>query len=672
MKHWSEHYPWRQIQTNLPEIAMEDIDAEVYVQSMKDMHATVAMINTSGIIASYKTDLPFHYQSPHLNGDQLDKIIKACHREGIRVVARTDFSKVRRPIYEQYPEWANLYPDGKGGTVIEDFTGNVHCCINSDYQKTYALDIIKETLEKLDVDGIFFNMGGYITNNYKHEYLGICQCHNCRTLFKERYGMTLPVKEDMSDPAFRKYQVFKRETMSEHRKRVVKFIKSIRPDLMIDKVTEGDFGFERCESNTEYGRALPHWQYSGSDNSKVIVTSHPHFKSSNTTVDFIGFWYRHVAVSPAQQELRLWQGLAAGAGLDYYLIGRLDNHRDRSGYEGVKRVFKFHEKHWKETYDGLTPDSKTLMVSLGGFQSNNDYRGWFRILTENHIPFNVISIGRLDKIDLSDYKALVLPNVLYLSDSAIKAVDDFVKKGGTLIADGETGFYDETYESRGESGLKSLGINRIRSIRNDMASAMLEVNDKTDMPHMADRDLVYFGDSFVYADYEESAVGTTRLIPPHWVGPPERCYWTQETELPGVIINSYGKGKALYLPWMPGRLFLREGHDNTVVFLGDLLKEKMGLESVEGNLSPMVEVTTATGADGSFRLIQLVNTSGHFGTTFYPPVSMTDLTFSFVHDRKPIRVVKLRTGEDVPFEWKDKHLTVTLDKLEFHEGLKIS
>jgi hypothetical protein len=74
---------------------------------------------------------------------------------------------------------------------------------------------------------------------------------------KERYGMTLPVKEDMSDPAFRKYQVFKRETMSEHRKRVVKFIKSIRPDLMIDKVTEGDFGFERCESNTEYGGLYP-------------------------------------------------------------------------------------------------------------------------------------------------------------------------------------------------------------------------------------------------------------------------------------------------------------------------------------------------------------------------------------------------------------------------------
>ncbi len=48
--------------------------------------------------------------------------------------------------------------------------------------------------------------------------------------------------------------------------------------------------------------------------------------SSNTSVDFIDFPYRHVAVSPHQQALRLAQSLANGGTLDYYLIGRLDNH----------------------------------------------------------------------------------------------------------------------------------------------------------------------------------------------------------------------------------------------------------------------------------------------------------------------------------------------------------
>ena len=50
MKHWWEGYPWRMIQTNLRQI------------------------------------------------------IDACHEEGIRVIARTDFSKVHYDLYEQHPE----------------------------------------------------------------------------------------------------------------------------------------------------------------------------------------------------------------------------------------------------------------------------------------------------------------------------------------------------------------------------------------------------------------------------------------------------------------------------------------------------------------------------------------------------------------------------------------
>ena len=45
----------------------------------------------------------------------LRQIIDACHEEGIRVIARTDFSKVRYDLYEQHPEWA--YRTAKGEIV---------------------------------------------------------------------------------------------------------------------------------------------------------------------------------------------------------------------------------------------------------------------------------------------------------------------------------------------------------------------------------------------------------------------------------------------------------------------------------------------------------------------------------------------------------------------------
>ena len=70
-KHWWEDYPWRQVQTNLRQIDMLDIDAAEYVRELQQFNATVVMINVGGILASYETHLPFHFQSPYLKGDSI-------------------------------------------------------------------------------------------------------------------------------------------------------------------------------------------------------------------------------------------------------------------------------------------------------------------------------------------------------------------------------------------------------------------------------------------------------------------------------------------------------------------------------------------------------------------------------------------------------------------------
>ena len=90
---WWQSRTWRLIQTNLREIDMLDIHAEKVVADLQAFRANVLMINAAGIIASYPTKLPFHYQSPYLKGDSLQTILAACHQAGIRVFARTDFSK---------------------------------------------------------------------------------------------------------------------------------------------------------------------------------------------------------------------------------------------------------------------------------------------------------------------------------------------------------------------------------------------------------------------------------------------------------------------------------------------------------------------------------------------------------------------------------------------------
>lgn len=663
MGNWWENKPWRMIQTNLRETDMADISAEHVAADLAEFKATALLINAAGIIASYPTKLPYHYQSRFLTGDSLVDIIAACHRKGIRVLARCDFSKIRRPIYEAHPDWAYRAPDGH----IVDYNGDIHACINGDYQQVCALNIIEELLSTHDFDGIFFNMGGYQTTDYSHVYHGICHCARCRELFQARFGLALPAREEAADPVYRKYLLFKRETMRAAMHRVWAHIHALRPEICCDHETELLTGYLRQESNTEPDRPLPHWQYSGSSNTKWAVSTYPGLISSNTTVDFIGIWYRHVAVSPHEQALRLAQNLANGGALDYYLIGRLDNHHDRSGFEPVKRLFHYHAAHGSEYVGNRSLADIALLEDSRG--SAPETRGWFRVLAENHYLFDMPQTNT-PGLDLARYRAVILPNVKTISDALAAQLDAYVESGGTLMASGEAGFYGSDFEPRAVPACRSLGIEEVEETRDLDRSAYLMLDEGHGFSRLAETDLVYLRSPYWYCRYAAGAEPRMKLIPPHNFGPPERCYWEIVTDRPGYVTHAYGRGRAVYLPWLPGQLFYRQGHTNTADFLAGLLAREAGLSPLGGTLPPQVEAALCQRPDGSL-LLHLVNASGHFGTTYYPPVEMRGLSVSLPCARPPAGAQSLVTGRPVPFTWETGWLTLRVEQLDLFEAVEI-
>ena len=154
MEHWWSNTPWRMIQTNMREIDMRDIRADEYVQKLQEFKATVVMINVGGILASYDTQVEDHPQNPNLTGDSLEQLIDACHAAGIRVIARMDFSKVRRAVYEKHPEWAYRTVNGE----IIDYNGDVHVCPSGGYQRGKAFEIMEEAAKRFPIDGVFINI----------------------------------------------------------------------------------------------------------------------------------------------------------------------------------------------------------------------------------------------------------------------------------------------------------------------------------------------------------------------------------------------------------------------------------------------------------------------------------------------------------------------------------
>jgi hypothetical protein len=566
-----------------------------------------------------------------------------------------------------HPDWAYV---SVAGTIV-DYQGDVHACLNGGYQQEYALKIIEETITTLDVDGIFFNMGGYKTNDYSHVYHGICQCDNCRRLFRERFDLPLPTKEHRGDPAYRKYMVFTRETAREHKAKVDALIRRIRPEILIDKAFELKSGLIRQESNTGIDRGLPHWQYSGSDNTRWAVGSYPSMVSSNTTVDFLDYEYRHVAVSPHQQKLRLVEGLANGGGIDYYLIGRLDNHEDKSGYAGIKEVFAYHAAH-EEDYRDL--ESRAGVLLLKPAESGNEYRGWFRFLLESHRLFDVCVTDAATQIGWDRYRTIVVPDGRYMSDALAAKLDAFVQAGGTLVATGRSGFYDGDYEKRGAPALKSLGIREVEAIREDMRGAYFKLSaaEQKRLPRFGVTSLVYLEGEYVFASYEAKAVGYLKLLPPQPFGPPERCYPLHPVvERPGFVVNSYGKGEAAYFPWTPGALFHRQGHPNTSDLVVDALESVLGVGAVGGNLPEMVQVTHLARRDGKGDLVHLVNHSGHFGVSFFAPVTLSGLSVELEWGKKPKAVKSLVTGAAAEHAWSGGKLTIRVPKLDLFEAFRV-
>ncbi len=652
-RHWWEGYPWRMIQTNLREIDMEDIEAASYAQSLADFGATVVTLNAAGIIASYDTKLPFHTKSEYLHGSSLKEIVEACHQRGIRVIARMDFSKIRFPLYEQHPDWAYRDKDGN----ILNYNGNVQTCPNGGYQGEAVFEILKEALTEIPFDGVFCNMAGFLVVDYNGVYHGPCHCENCKRLFKEKYDEEVPERDDFRNPAYRKYAAFKSACLKAHKEKMVATIRGISSEIAINGVD-----YIRTESNLDIGR--PQWMYNASSNARLSSGAEKVRPADNACVDFSGFRYRDISVSPHLVALRHGQTLANAGSLSLFIMGRLDNHRDVSSYGPTRRAFAFHAAH-EDLFTHMRSAAKTVLVRSNMMaREDPEGYGWVRALTESHIPFDEIKADELKDIkQLQEKELLILGDMRAASPKLLALADEFAEQGGTVIAAGETGL------TKDGCALQCLGITSIISNEHACMSSMFEIQEgeKTVFPHCAETPYILPGSDIIRFTGDPAAKKYLRLIPEHPFGPPELCYYTEVTEDPGVTVMPYGQGRGIYLPFKPAALLWKEGFRNTLSFLQDVLFSLAGAQSIAPELTPMVEVTLNETMGKYF--IQLVNTSGVFGNSFHSPLPVFDIDL-ILPSTAGTKAIALNGGSVVCETQKDQ-LLLHLNQLKEYEAIII-
>jgi hypothetical protein len=665
---WWNRAPYRLVQTNLREVDAA-MDTDAYVQSMVDASANVVLLNVGGIVANYPTRLPYHFRNPFMKGDLVDVLVKKLHAKGIKVIGRFDFSKLNETLAAKRSEWLYVGTDGKH----VNYNGQVHTCINGGYQQQYSKEILAEAIRNYPLDGVFFNMIGYTTTDYSGVYHGICQCRNCKARFYDSTGHTVPLQSDMNDPVFREYNLFKQSTADKLFKEIGQHIKMLNPKLMINTYADAGVDMIASESSASLSRDYE-WNYSATDNVKRILGSYKDRAPGNLLIYFQDIGFRHIGTSSNLARVWMLENMLHGAPLGFVVIGTLVNYEDRIFIPTLNDLYGFHRKNEK-LFTNLQSVSKVGLIR----GSRDEYKGMIKLLTEEHIMFDIIepSLAGTERTPrkLGEYDVLILGDVANMADRLISLIDDYVKNGGRILTTGATSTNDGSGKPFNKIRLESLGVMPDYENFKQARSTYLKVSE-SDRVRLGEEEFKDFTIMMMYSDFLKckprtgSAEGLLRLVPETRFGPPEKSYFSQEniTEVPGVITNTFGKGRSVFIPWQLGSSYHFKGnYTHRALFVG-ALQNILNLErTIITDGSPLIEMSHMANRNNAFEWIGLINHSGQIGGSLREPVAIHETSIRF-KPLRPLKEIKLmRAGSTVKFHERNGWVEVVVPILEDFE-----
>lgn len=663
---WWEGNNLRLIQNNISETDA-DLDVDILIQKLKDMSANVLMLNTGGIEAFYPTTLEYQYKSQYLKKDLIKEVTEKCHENNIKFIARFDFSKAHESIYRKQPNWFYKSKDNQ----IANYNGMVHTCVNGFYQREYSLKIIEEVINNYSVDGIFFNMFGYQTKDYSNNYYGICHCDSCNKRFKELFGESLPYEEDLKSPIYQDYMLFKERTTKEMLDHIHELVKSKSNEIVVSTYNEHKVDIVRKESNTAIDRPYPKWIYSASENVKSLEDSWDDKLISNCVINAVDIFYRFVGVSKNEIEIRLYESIASGSGLDFCIIGVFDGYPDRDNFEVVKKVYEYHKIN--EKYFGqFTSVADVLLIKpskLAGNKSTEEYLGLFKVLKEQHILFDVIHqeklINQLNKFN--NCKLIIVPDIKRFSENELNLLKDFQAKGVNIIATSES----FTGDTSNLSLLSNIFGGNYKETKEKSRSDYLEVNNKNIFKSFKNRDWIFLDGIFNKIRFQRDTAKLLSYISTARFGPPERIGGHDKSGDFGMGIKNIKGNVSAYIPWQVGYLYYNFGFEDHKNVMSDLIDYILEDDYVITTDCPENVEIFLNKYDGKNYILQFLNLSGFNGTTYHKPNVINELNVKLKLENKAQRVLSIAEKKSLEYELQGTDLTIKINNLKSYEAIII-
>jgi hypothetical protein len=589
----------RWLQTNLRE-SDAAIDPVRFIGEIAALHVNTALINAGGITAYYPTDIEFAHVSEYLpeGRDLFGEILKEAHKRDIRVVSRWDFSKARKEVYDAHPDWFFKMADGQPAI----YNGLYQVCINGGWIQEKAPEILAEAFDRYPVDGAFFNNFLNPFRDYAGRNLGICQCDNCQRLHQEQYGRPAPQRPSGE------YLEFMEGCGRQVSEKIIGLMQDKRPSAALVGGSPALTDIVYGESSTAIDTPLPLWPYTASDNVNKWRNSYPHAEIMCQSMQYLDFQWRYNTVPRAEISSRIWQSVANGGFAAVSLNGTVGDLKNRSAVVTTEAIYRWLRDHDQYYHDQVSEARVMLLAPFQGGQSGagfagskESYRGMFRLLSEEHIPF--ASMANLEWLGSR-------PSDLVITTGPVPAtLHDFVRNGGNLLV---TGTMEPEFE-----------IAPIVKRWKDLDGAYAGIRDKTLFPALRDIDVAMMDGEFI--ELQADGEHPLTFIPPSLYAPPEFVGqgW-EDSGKPALVIKRMGKGTIAWLPWdIAGHYYQYSLESHRGILSGLIDRLLPSGRDIRTNARPLVQMSLRR-QQGRHHL-HLVNMSGHSGTAYFHPPAMRSI-----------------------------------------------
>jgi hypothetical protein len=613
--------PFGMFQTNLREIDAT-LDVERVLDFIQAHGADVWLVNAGGILSFYPTDLPFQTRNPYLaqrlSGDLLGDAVQAAHARGIHLLARMDFSKVSRRIAAEHPEWCYVSPTGQSQSIRD----LISVCPSGAYYQEKSFAALDEVMDRYPVDGFFFNWFGYNEIDYGKVYHGVCHCLSCQRAF-DAYCAGADLPAGPASPTYGVWRTFSAATIADLTDRLRAHIAARRPNAFLLGRT-ADVIFH--EANNAPDRQL--WHHATSEEVSAPRAYRPDVPVLVNAVAFMDMPYRMAGEEPEHFAQYFAQTLSRGGNPSTYIMGT-PGQIPYPCLPVAGEITRF-LKRWRHVYDGMVACARTGLVrpkqltrsAVDHEQATAEFRGLYSALQQGHVLFDVVPQERLAEMDsngsLARYSVLVLPDLGELTLDAISTLDDFVARGGRVLATGSSGFGAD-----GSVQLACLAAERrlASTTKADLLwSTYIAPSESIngDQHRYAGPIAPIYG-AYHYCAWRSGAQHRLRMLARAPFGPPEKAYGHEPVDHPGYVMWRHGQGRSATIPWTIGRgyrdLGLTVERDLVLSVIRELLDDE---EPVSADLPEQVEVTVHQ--NGARTIVHLVNMSGARPTGFGKPL----------------------------------------------------